>query len=550
MYKKYTGLPDTAKPASNGGSRTSDRPAERTAHSPGGELEYYQTPKRGSGAASLKRASARRAKARKRKLVVGLMSLAFLALIVVAVVVLVRGCSGPVVVDTETGRFRSGVYINWTDVSGKTVDEVRGLLESNEASRLDAIAVTLSGDGLSAIITGADMNAGTNLDEVIQQALSGGANQDYYSVVSIDDAALTARIQAINAASSKAPVDATFTFDVSDSGKPTLRYVDGQAGFGLDAESTAALIKQTVASGEFEANQMKATLTPTLTTIAPAKTLDDVKAEIALLGSATTTYSFKGTADDTELQRELIPNRAFNVEKAADIISGQVVQPNEKWSFNDVVGDRTEDNGWKKANGIFGGDTLKEQYGGGVCQVSTTLYNALLEAYPYIKINTRSCHSFPSTYVDKGLDATVDTGHIDFVFTNTSDEPLYIYAYYTENKMYKSRKRDLTVVVYGKAMPEGTEYIPRVVLVSDESPDDDIITESSKLYVGEENILAPARNKYVVDVYVDRYLNGVKQEELFDHTDVYDGNPLRKQVGTMSTPTPVPSPTPAYTEGP
>ena len=187
--------------------------------------------------------------------------------------------------------------------------------------------------------------------------------------------------------------------------------------------------------------------------------------------------------------------------------------------------------------------------GGGVCQVSTTLYNALLEAYSCIKINTRSCHSFLSTYVDKGLDATVDTGHIDFVFTNTSDEPLYIYAYDTENKMYKSRKRDLTVVVYGKAMPEGTEYVPRVVLVSDDSPGDDIITESSKLYAGEKNILAPARNKYVVDVYVDRYLNGVKQEELFDHTDVYGGNPLRKQIGTMPTPTPVHSRPPHIRKG-
>ena len=550
MYEKYTGLPDTTKPASNGGSRTNGRSAGKNADPSDDGLEYYQTPKRSTGAASTRRAGIRRAKARKRKFIVGLMSFAFLALIVTAIVVSVKSCTGPTVVDTETGKFRSGVYINWTDVSGKTVGEVYDLLESNETSRLNAIVITLSGDELNATITGADMNAGTNLDEVIQQALAGGANQEYYSVVSFDDAALTSRIQEINAASSKAPVDATFSIDVSGSGKPTLQYIDGQPGFGLDVDSTIALVKQTVESDEFLSNQMKATLTPTLTTVAPSKTIEDVEAETALIGDATTTYSFKGTADDTESQRELIPNRAFNVEKGADIISGNVVQPGEKWSFNDVVGDRTEENGWKLANGIFGGDTLKEQYGGGICQVSTTLYNALLESYPYIEINDRSNHTIPSTYMDKGLDATVDSNHIDFVFTNTSDTPLYIYAYYTENKTYKSRKRDLTVVIYGKALPEGTEYIPRVVLVSEESPGEDIITESSKLYIGEENVLAPARNKYVVDVYVDRYLDGVKQEEIFDHTDVYDGNPLRKQVGTMPTPTPVPSTTPTPTEGP
>jgi len=550
MYEKYTGLPDTTKPASNGGGRTNDRPAGKDAHSADGEIEYFQTPRRDPGAASARRASTRHAKARKRRFVLGLMSLVFLALIAVAVIVLVKSCSGPTVVDTETGTFRSGVYINWTDVSGKTVDEVRELLESNETSRIDAIAITLTGEELNATVTGEDMNANTNLDEVIEEALSGGANQDYYSVVSIDEEALADRIEEINGTFSTAPVDASFTIDVSSSGKPTLRYIEGSSGIGLDVDSTVALVEQTVESDEFSSNQMKATLTPTLTTIAPSKTIEEVQAETALIGDATTTYSFKGTADDTELQRELIPNRAFNVEKAADIISGNVVQPGEKWSFNDVVGDRTEDNGWKEANGIFGGETLTKQYGGGVCQVSTTLYDALLESYPYIEINDRSNHTIPSTYVDKGLDATVDSNHIDFAFTNTSDYPMYIYAYYTENKMYKSRKRDLTVVIYGEALPEGTEYVPRAVLVSEESPGDDIITESSKLFIGEENILAPARNKYVVDVYVDRYLDGVKQEEIFDHTDVYAGNPLRKQVGTMPTPTPVPSPTPTPTEGP
>ncbi len=556
MYEKYSGLPDTTKSASNGGGRNNGRSAGKSAYSSGsGALEYYQAPNRANGAASAKRASARRAKARKRKLIVGLMSLSFLALIIVAIVVLAKSCAAPTVVDTETGKFRSGVYINWTDVSGKTVDEVRGLLESNETSRLNAIAITLSSAELNATITGADMGASSNLNEVIQQALNGGANQDYYSVVSIDDEALATRIQEINATSSKAPVDATFTIDVSSSGKPTLQYVEGQAGFGLDVESTIALVKQTMESDEFKSNQMKATLTPTLTTIEPTRTIADVQNETTLIGQATTTYSFKGTAEDSELQRELIPNRAFNVEKAADLINGQVVQPGEKWSFNDVVGDRNEKNGWKEANGIFGGDTMTRQYGGGVCQVSTTLYNALLEAYPNIKINQRSRHSIPSTYVEMGLDATVDTGHIDFAFTNTSEYPLHIFAYYTENKMYKSRKRDITVVIYGQAMPEGTEYKPRTVLVSQESPGDDIITESSKLYIGEENILAEARDKFVVDVYIDHYVNNVKIEEIFLYEDTYPGNPLRKQVGVKPTPTleptptPVPSPTPTHTEG-
>jgi vancomycin resistance protein YoaR len=539
MYEKYSGLPDTTKSTSQNGKRSLERPASREAGSSGGQVEYFQAPNRSGAAASAKRSNTRHAKARKRKLIVGLLSFAFLALIVLAVVVLANSCGQPVEVDFETGKFRSGVYINGMDLSNQTVDEVRTQLEANETYALNNISITLSGAEISATVSGADMNAFSNLNEVLEQALAGGANQVYYTTISIDEAALATRIDEINATTSKPPVDASFTFDFSSSGKPTPQYIDGQPGFGLDVASTISLIKQAVESGQYQT-----TLTPTLTTIEPAVTVAELQASVTEIGRFKTTYDFKGTAEDTEEQRiVLIPNRAFNVEKSADKINNQVVKPGRTWSFNDVVGDRTEKNGWKEANGIFGGDKLTLQYGGGVCQTSTTLYNALLQAYPYFDIERKE-HSIPSTYVEMGLDATVDTGHIDFKFTNKSDFPVYIFAYYTNNKMASTRKRDITVVIYGSALPEGTEYRTRVKLVSVEPPGVDIITETNKLFVGEEKILAEARSKFVVDVYIDHYVNGVLIEEIFLREDIYPGNPLRKQVGTQPTPSPIPSPTP------
>lgn len=539
MYEKYSGLPDTTKSTRQSGSRPADRLDSRPVRASGAQMEYYQAPNRSASQATAKRANARRAKARKRKLILGGMSLAFLALIVVAVVVLVKSCSGPAVVDLENGTFRSGVAINGMDVSGKTVDEVRPQLEANEATFLERITITLSSAELNATITGAEMNATTNLSEIIEQALAGGANQSYSTSVSIDEAALATRIDAINQTSSKPPVDASATMDFSSSGKPTPQYIEGTPGFGLDVASTTELVKQAMASGQYQT-----TLTPTLTSIQPSITVADIQANFSEIGKFSTTYDYKGTAEDTEEQRAIIPNRAFNVEKAADKVNKQVIKPGAEWSFNDVVGDRTVENGWKEANGIFGGDKLTLQYGGGVCQVSTTLYNALLRAYPYIQIVDRQRHSIPSTYVDMGLDATVDTGHIDFIFKNTSDHPLYIYAYYTNNKMAKSRKRDLTVVIYGQALPAGEEYKTRTVVVSEEPPGADEISETKNLFIGEEKILAEARSKFTVDVYIDHYVNGDVIEENFLYTDIYPGNPLRKQVGIKPTPTPVPSPTP------
>jgi len=539
MYEKYSGLPDTTKPTRQSGSRPADRSDRRPVRAASGQMEYYQAPNRTASQASAKRANARKAKARKRKIILGGMSLGFLALIVVAIVVLVKSCSTPVVADLENGVFRSGVAINGMDVSGKTVDEVRPQLEANEATFLERIAITLSSTELNATITGADMSATTNLNEIIEQALTGGANQSYFTAVSIDEAALATRIDAINQTSSKPPVDASATMDFSSSGKPTPQYIEGTPGFGLDVASTTDLVKQSIAAGQYQT-----TLTPTMTSIQPSITVADIQANFSEIGKFTTTYDYKGTAEDTEEQRAIIPNRAFNVEKSADAINKQVIKPGAKWSFNEVVGDRTAENGWKEANGIFGGDKLTLQYGGGVCQVSTTLYNALLRAFPYIEIVDRQRHSIPSTYVDMGLDATVDTGHIDFIFKNTSEHPLYIYAYYTNNKMAKSRKRDLTVVIYGKALPEGEEYKPRTVIVSEEPPGPDEIKDSKNLFIGEEKILAEARSKYTVDVYIDHYVNGNVIEENFRYTDIYPGNPLRKQVGIKPTPTPIPSPTP------
>ena len=116
--------------------------------------------------------------------------------------------------------------------------------------------------------------------------------------------------------------------------------------------------------------------------------------------------------------------------------------------------------------------------------------------------------------------------------------------------MYKSRKRDITIVIYGKALPEGSEYKTRTVLVSEESGGEDVITNSNNLFVGEEKILAEARSKFVVDVYIDHYVNDVLVEPFFMYTDTYPGNPLRKQVGVKPTPSPVPSPTPTPASSP
>ncbi|HZH98681.1 MAG TPA: VanW family protein, partial [Fimbriimonadaceae bacterium] len=118
-------------------------------------------------------------------------------------------------------------------------------------------------------------------------------------------------------------------------------------------------------------------------------------------------------------------SRSSNIRLAASKIDGVVLAPGEKFSFNGIVGRRTAKSGFKEA-GVYRNGRHDIDVGGGICQVSTTLYNAALLAN--LKIVTRNNHSMPVPYVPLGRDATVDYDSQDFVFQNSLDRPVAISA--------------------------------------------------------------------------------------------------------------------------
>lgn len=132
-------------------------------------------------------------------------------------------------------------------------------------------------------------------------------------------------------------------------------------------------------------------------------------------------------------------NRASNVEVAARAIDGTILMPGEEFSYNKIVGPRSSENGYRLAPVIIGGQS-QPGIGGGVCQVSTTVYNAALLAN--LKIVKRSHHSHPVAYVPAGRDATVVYGAIDLKFRNTTDAPIVIES--------QTAGRNLTVRILGK----------------------------------------------------------------------------------------------------
>ena len=116
-------------------------------------------------------------------------------------------------------------------------------------------------------------------------------------------------------------------------------------------------------------------------------------------------------------------NRSHNIRLAAESLSGSVLIPGEVLSYNDTVGRRTPKAGYREA-GVYANGRHEVDYGGGICQVSTTLFNAV--ALANLEIVSRSNHSMPVPYVPVGRDATVDYGSIDFKFKNSFDTPIAI----------------------------------------------------------------------------------------------------------------------------
>ena len=115
-------------------------------------------------------------------------------------------------------------------------------------------------------------------------------------------------------------------------------------------------------------------------------------------------------------------SRAYNISLASSSISGVVVRAGERFSFNEVVGKRTVERGYRVAPVIVKGE-LVDGVGGGVCQVSTTLYNAVTLAG--LKSVCKVAHSMPVNYVEPSRDVTVSE-HIDYAFVNDSGEDIYI----------------------------------------------------------------------------------------------------------------------------
>ena len=239
--------------------------------------------------------------------------------------------------------------------------------------------------------------------------------------LTIDQKVFSAFYQRLNELYGKPAQDAQIVY--SDDPSDPITFVSEEEGQRIDEDSLAQALVEYGASSQILVDMQS---------VEASITAEDLKSHYALLAEFST--SFKGST----LGRK---NRVNNMALAASRINGIIVEPGEEFSMNKTILDRTKENGYYLAPAIRNG-TYEKEYGGGVCQVSSTLFNAVMMAD--LTVTERHHHSWPMTYVPIGRDATIATGYKDFKFVNSTKGDLVIFAHLDK------KAKTITVRLYGQ----------------------------------------------------------------------------------------------------
>lgn len=286
------------------------------------------------------------------------------------------------------------------------------------------------------------------------------------------------------------------SIDKFDAASGKFVFAGEENGFAIDQDKLAADISQALKDKKFDAK-----ITATGSDVAPKISAASAKEKYKTISSFTTNT----TANQ---------NRNTNVRLAAEAINGTVIKPGQEFSFNGTVGQRTEAKGYKGAAAYNNGEVVQE-IGGGVCQVSTTLYNAVFKAG--LKISSRRSHTFEPSYVTPGRDATVSWDQPDFKFINNSNTAIGLRASYADQKV--------TVSVYGiPILEDGITWDLDSKKVEDLGTPNPTYEEDQTLQPGAEVTKSKGSAGSRWETYKIVYKNGKEISRELDHKTTYKGH--------------------------
>lgn len=328
------------------------------------------------------------------------------------------------------------------------------------------------------------------IDAVLYDAFAPNAKPEYTITISNPENSAASIAKTVSDMWSQPAVDAAITGYNAETGEFVLS--ESQPGYVVNVEQLTADIAKELAAGNYSATV-------------------EAKGESSNPTFSKSDYKVLGTYSTTTTSNA---DRNTNVRIACETICGTILQPQEQFSYNTILGRRTAEKGYKEAGAYANGEHVME-LGGGICQVSSTIYNATI--FANLQIDKRTGHTYEPTYVTPGEDAAVSYTNPDFVFTNNTGATLGIKTTFADRK--------IVATIFGiSTLEEGVKRYMRSEKVGDVPPPEDVVVEDPMLFPGQTQVVKGPKNgsKWATYIILEKDGNIISEEYL--HTTTYRGH--------------------------
>lgn len=431
-------------------------------------------------------------------------------------------------------KIYKGVSIDQVDVSGMTKEQAEQAV-NDFVNSLCSKKLAISVGDYVVYKTLGDMGYTADVKDEINQALdlgrTGNLVKRYKEIRDIEQGSITlpleftydeAKIKKVVSKDVSAfnvkPINASVAYE---NGK--LVYTDHVVGSKVNVDETTKLISDALKNWDRNDLAVKANVEEDM----PVYTKDIVEKCNTELGTYTTEYASSAAG------------RAANLANGARLINNMVLYPGDVFSAYDVLTPFTAENGYHVAGAYLNGKVI-DSVGGGACQVTTTLYNAVLMAE--LEVVQRQNHSMTISYVDLSRDAAIAGTNKNFKFKNNTDVPILIRA--------TTHNRRITFTLYGNETRDTAhrkiKYVSK--LISTKNPPPEIVTKDPTKPTTYRDVTTPAHTGYRAELYKVVYKDGVEVSRTLVNKSNYQAAARRITIGTKVVETPPPTTPPTTTD--
>lgn len=410
-----------------------------------------------------------------------------------------------------------GVFIDSVDVGGMTTEQAEEAVDRYIADRASkTVTIQVDKDKVSSTVS--DLGYQVTVNDVVAQAMqigkTGNIIKRYKEIKDVEKETKVYDLEvSLDSTAVQSLVEEECTKYDIPAQNASMKRENGQFVFSehvigrkIDVDATTKAVEDAILNN-WDGQDIE--LTAAVEEDVPQYTAEQLKECTDVLGTATTNF------------RDSKAARVNNVTVATNFINGSVVYPGEVFSVYEAISPITIANGYEKA-GAYENGVVVESEGGGVCQVSSTLYNTVLRSE--LEVVERAPHSMVVSYVPKSADAAIAGTYKDLKFKNNSEYPIYIEGYIVG--------RDVTFTIYGKEVRPSNrkvEFISEVL--STTQPPEDVVTVDKTQPASYRKVTSPAHIGYKARLWKVVYVDGVETERIQVNSSVYNASPNYITIG-------------------